>query len=152
MERAEGRNLQEMEIVRRGEVRRLVWELSKKNEWLWHQKSRLSWAKNGDKNTRFFHLMANRRQRKNLLNSVNENGVIYDQPDVIKQAVVRYFSHLFSDDWRNRPKLSGVFASISPIESGLLEAEFSEGEIWETVNDCDGNKALGPDGFNLSCI
>lgn len=77
---------------------------------------------------------------------------IYDQPDVIKQAVVRYFNQLFSDDWRNRPKLSGAFVSISPAESGLLEAEFSEEEIWEAVKDCDGNKAPRPDGFNLSCI
>lgn len=86
--------------------------VEQKKEWLWHQKSKLAWADNGDKNTRFFHIMASRRQRKFLLDSANENGVIYDQPDVIKQAMVRYFSQLFSDDWRNRPKLSGAFVSI----------------------------------------
>ena len=26
---------------------------------------------------------------------------------------------------------------------------FSEEEIWEAIKDCDGNKAPGPDGFNM---
>ncbi|XP_028063785.1 uncharacterized protein LOC114267000 [Camellia sinensis] len=137
--KAEGRNLQEHEVKRRREVRRLVWELNKKNEWLWHQKSRLTWAANGDKNTRFFHILASSRQRKNLLDSVKENDVIYDQPSVMKQVVVRYFSQLFSNDWKIRPKLSGAFVSISPVELELLEEEFSEEEIGEAVNDCDDN-------------
>ncbi|XP_028069007.1 uncharacterized protein LOC114271593 [Camellia sinensis] len=150
--KAEGRNLLEHEVKRRREVRKLVYDLNKKKECLWHQKSRLTWPTNGDKNTRFFHILASSRQRKNLLDSVKENGVIYDQPDVMKQAVVRYFSQLFSEEWKIRPKLSGVFVSIGPKASELLEVEFSEEEIWEAVNDCDSNKASGPDGFNLSCI
>lgn len=34
----------------------------------------------------------------------------------------------------------------------MLEAEFSEAEIRVAVKDCDSNKALGPDGFNLLCF
>lgn len=34
----------------------------------------------------------------------------------------------------------------------MLEAEFSEEEIKVAVKDCDGNKAPGPDGFNLFCF
>ncbi|XP_028054757.1 uncharacterized protein LOC114258954 [Camellia sinensis] len=127
--KAEGTNLLEHEVKRRREVRRLVWELNKKNEWLWHQKTRLTWIANGDKNTRFFHILASSRQRKNLLDSIKENGVIYEQPDVMKQTVVRYFSQLFSEDWKIRPKLSSAFVIIGPKDSELLEAEFSEEEI-----------------------
>ncbi|XP_028069009.1 uncharacterized protein LOC114271595 [Camellia sinensis] len=82
--KAEGRNLLEHKVKRRREVRKLVWDLNKKKECLWHQKFRLTWPTNGDKNTRFFHILASSRQRKNLLDSVKENGVIYDQPDVMK--------------------------------------------------------------------
>lgn len=32
----------------------------------------------------------------------------------------------------------------------VLEEPFSEEEIWEVVKTCDGNKAPGPDGFNLN--
>ncbi|XP_028080046.1 uncharacterized protein LOC114281693 [Camellia sinensis] len=97
--------------------------------------------------------MATKRQRKNLLDSVNVNGVIQDEPGMIKRAVVRHFKLLFNEEWKNRPKLSGFFASINSTDSAeLLEAEFLEDEIWEAIKGCDGNKAPGPDGFNLQCI
>lgn len=52
--KAEERILQDLEIKRRAEVRSLAWDLSKKKDWLWHQKFRMVWAENGDKNTRLF--------------------------------------------------------------------------------------------------
>ena len=110
-------------------------------------------AENGDKNTRFFHLLATKRQGKNLLNSVTVNSVIQDEPGVIKQAVASHFKYLFTEDWKYRPKLAGLFDSISPTDSfELLEVEFLEEEIWEAVKDCDVNIAPGPDGCNLKCI
>ena len=48
---AKGRNLLAAEIKRRVEIRKLVWDLSKKKEWLWLQKSRRVWVENRDKNT-----------------------------------------------------------------------------------------------------
>ncbi|XP_071731071.1 uncharacterized protein [Rutidosis leptorrhynchoides] len=38
---------------------------------------------------------------------------------------------------------------ISPVDNLLLEAEFSENEIWESLCSCDSSKAPGPDGFNM---
>ncbi|KAL7229806.1 hypothetical protein ACSBR2_008376 [Camellia fascicularis] len=46
--KVQGRNLLEHEVKRMMEVRKLIWELNKK-EWLWHQKSRLTWSANGTK-------------------------------------------------------------------------------------------------------
>ncbi|CAL5415136.1 unnamed protein product [Camellia sinensis] len=84
---------------------------------------------------------------------VTVNGVTYDEPGMIKQAVESHFKFLFTEDWKNRPKLSGFFDSISSVDSSeVLEAEFLEDEIWEALKDCEGNKAPGPDGFNLKCI
>lgn len=64
------------------------------------------------------------------MNTVNENGVLHDQPRMIKQVVVNHFSQLFTEEWRCRPKLSGVLASIRQTDSvNLLESEFLEDEI-----------------------
>ena len=68
--KAESGSLVDEDIRRRREARSLVWKLSRDKERLWHQKSRMLWARNGDKNTRFFHNMASRRPRKNMLDSV----------------------------------------------------------------------------------
>ncbi|KAL7179147.1 hypothetical protein ACSBR1_042516 [Camellia fascicularis] len=46
-----------------------------------------------------------------------------------------------------RPKLSGAFKNI-----GDESVEFSKAKIWSTVKNCEGNKASGPDGFNMSCF
>lgn len=59
---AEFRVLETQESAARREVRNLVRKLRKKMDLIWFQKSRLNWAQIGDRNTRFFHIMANIRQ------------------------------------------------------------------------------------------
>lgn len=71
---AELRDLSEGEAQRRREIRQEVWSLNKKYEWMWLQKSRMNWSLKGDKNTRFFHIVASSRQNRNLLNSISVGG------------------------------------------------------------------------------
>lgn len=149
---AESTTLAEVELRKRKEARSLMWKLSRDKERLWLQKSRMLWARNRDKNTRFFHIMASRRQRKNMIDSVCLEGVTFEDPIQIKQAVVRHFKHQFSESWTVRPKILGPFNVISPEAAAKLEEEFSTNEIWVAIKDCDGCKAPGPDGFNLECI
>ena len=40
----------------------------------WRQRSRELWLKEGDKNSKFFHKMANARRRKNFLSSITVDG------------------------------------------------------------------------------
>lgn len=95
--KAESRSLLESEVKTRREVRSQVWNLSRSKERMWLQKSRMPWAQNGDKNTRLFHLMASNRQRKNLLDSVKENGVVVEDPSMVKQVVVNHFKRVFAE-------------------------------------------------------
>lgn len=147
---AEIRDLDDGEVERRQELRGEVLKWSKKKEWMWLQKSRLSWTLNGDKNTKFFHSIASCRQSKNSLNSLMVNGILIEDPVIIKEEVYRHFRGLFLESWK--VKLGGVFKSIGSNEKVELEAAFSESEIWAAVKEIDGNKAPGPDGFNLLCF
>ncbi|KAL7181748.1 hypothetical protein ACSBR1_040615 [Camellia fascicularis] len=72
---AESRPLSSPESTIRREISNLVWKLRKRNDRIWFQKSKLNWAHNGDKNTKFFHIIASKRQSRNLLNSVLFNGI-----------------------------------------------------------------------------
>ncbi|KAK2665491.1 hypothetical protein Ddye_004065 [Dipteronia dyeriana] len=44
------------------------------------------------------------------------------------------------------------FKRVSDRENALLEADFSLDEVTYAVSNYDGNKAPGPDGFNLNFI
>ncbi|KAL7169038.1 hypothetical protein ACSBR2_034130 [Camellia fascicularis] len=96
--------------------------------------------------------MASNRQRLNLIHSVIVEGVRYEDPAQVKQAVVNHFRKHFSENWTLMPQISGPFAIITSEAVVSLEAVFTEEEIWAAIHDCDGNKAPGPDGFNLTCI
>ncbi|XP_028059521.1 uncharacterized protein LOC114263216 [Camellia sinensis] len=150
---AEMGTLDPHEVVRRSEVKNLVWSYRKKLDWIWFQKSRVNWAQNGDRNTRFFHIMASQRQNRNLVDSVVVEGVRVEDPALVKLEVLRFFSKAFSEDWPSRPKLSGSFVRINSAKVvEFLDPEFTLEEVWEAVKDCNGNKAPGPDGFNMMCI
>ncbi|KAL7243530.1 hypothetical protein ACSBR1_015848 [Camellia fascicularis] len=150
---AEVRDLDDIEKVRRREVRGEVWRLNKMVERLWLQKSRLNWSMKGDKNTRYFHAMTKCRQTRNEINSITEGEVVYEEPWQVKEKVYKHFKDHFDENWVVRPELGGSFKSVrGSCGFDMLEAVFTEAEIKAVVMECDGNKAPGPDGFNMGCF
>jgi hypothetical protein len=58
----------------------------------------------GDRNTTYFHVVANHRCRKKWINNLKgPNGLVYDTPNIIKIAV-NYYKDLFS--WESRGVIS----------------------------------------------
>ncbi|XP_028122358.1 uncharacterized protein LOC114319532 [Camellia sinensis] len=148
---AESRDLDNSEKDRRRVIRDQVWRLSRMVEWLWLQKSRLNWNLKGDRNTKFFHVVTKSRQSRNEISSISVENVLYEDPAQVRKAAFDHFRNQFKEDWRSRPKLGGQFKSILDCPGfDSLEVAFSEEEIKAAVKGCDGNKAPGPDGFNLS--
>ncbi|XP_071726851.1 uncharacterized protein [Rutidosis leptorrhynchoides] len=49
----------------------------------------------------------------------------------------------------NTPGQSHKMFRVTDAENESLQAEFSEKEIWDAINECASNKAPGPDGFNM---
>lgn len=71
----------------------------------------------------------------------------------MKHEIFKHFKDLLSQDWRHRPKLNGPFTSIgSDCLAKSLEARLTEGEVWDAVKNCDGNKAPELDEFTLVCF
>ena len=96
----------------------------------WRQKSRETWLKEGDRNTRFFHRMANAHRRRNCLNSISINGRKYDSETNIKEGLVNAFQNLFSVPGGWRPSIPDLaFNEIGNEEAAKLEDIFSEEEI-----------------------
>ncbi|RVW83041.1 hypothetical protein CK203_042498 [Vitis vinifera] len=60
------------------------------------------WLRDGDKNTKFFHKMANAHARRNLLTKVRKNGVTLIDDEEIKARVCNAYHTLLLEtgDWR----------------------------------------------------
>jgi len=126
------------------------WQCNLHIESMWRQKSRQIWCRLGDRNTRFFHLVANFRRAKNHLLKVVHNGFVVEGLPVIKDAAVSFFSNLFRSPDRFRIGLGPVgFKTLSVSSSASLERDITLEELKQSVWDCDGSKSPGPDGFNF---
>ncbi|XP_028111832.1 uncharacterized protein LOC114310137 [Camellia sinensis] len=144
------RELDKVEKGRKKEVRCVIWKFRKRIEWMWVQKSRMDWAFKGDRNTRFFHIIATKRHNRNLIASLEVNGVEVKEPNEVKHAACYHFQSLFTKQWRYRPRIGGELQKIGANQVvDILEREFSVEEVWAAIKDCDGNKAPSPDGFNM---
>ena len=63
----------------------------------WRQKSREIWLKEGDKNTGFFHKMANSHKRRNTINRILIGGVGLIGEREVRTGIVNAFKGLLSD-------------------------------------------------------
>ncbi|KAL4388297.1 hypothetical protein GQ457_09G027380 [Hibiscus cannabinus] len=132
------------------ELRGKLWQELRKEERAWLQKSRLKWFREGDRNTKFFHLSASNRRRYNSLNGILFNGARITDPAEIKCRVFEYFFKAYNTITAVVvEELDLPFNRISSIQQIGLESVFSEEEVWRAISSSDSNKAPGPDGFNM---
>ena len=72
-------------------------KLLKKQEIYWVQRSRISWLKHGDKNTKFFHSKATQRRKKNHISGIqNSQGQWVEDLEEVVVVVSAHFDNLFS--------------------------------------------------------
>ncbi|GLT27742.1 hypothetical protein SLA2020_027180 [Shorea laevis] len=146
-------DLEVVEILKRQEGFSEMWDCLRKKELIWKQKSRSKWVREGDANTHFFHRVAKGRRAYNNIAGLKCDGAWIDDPDIVKNEIVRYFRSLFQGESWNRPKPGDIkFQQISEEKKDWLERPFSVEEIEEGLRSCDGSTASGPDGYNFNFL
>ena len=97
-------------------LRRELNVLAEKKEVFWRQRSRVSWLKEGDCNTQFFHKCASQRQETNsILGLRDDYGVWHSDAMAINSIAVDYFHNLFTSS--NPESIDEVIQSVSPVVS-----------------------------------
>jgi hypothetical protein len=100
----ESRDLSAAELFRSNAISSSLRTLYRMQESAWHQKLRIQWCKLGDRNTRFFHLSATTRHKRNQIFSLDVDGTTLTKPSDVKIAVFDFFSKLYSK--HDRPRAS----------------------------------------------
>ncbi|GKV41205.1 hypothetical protein SLEP1_g48771 [Rubroshorea leprosula] len=121
--RNKSHEMEEFELDLRRASFEEMWDIMKKREAIWKQKSQSDWIQLGDNNTRYFHRVANGRKVQNNITGIWCEGQWVKEPDVILGE---------KREW--------------------LEQPFIAKEIEEGLNNCDGRKAPNPDGYNFNFL
>ena len=117
---------------------------------MWKQRSKDYNIKEGDRNTKYFHMIASRRRRNNFIAGVeDERGIWCDEPQKIENAFLRYFREIFTST--EPTNMAGVYDGITQRLSAKskiqLDKEFTKKEIHEALFQMNSNKAPRPDGM-----
>ncbi|KAH1122902.1 hypothetical protein J1N35_006062 [Gossypium stocksii] len=116
-----------------------------KEKMFWEERLRANWPQFGDRNTSFFHNLANQQKKRNTkkkLKGLNEEWVVGKEEKV--RVANEYFKELFtaSDTRRNDRVLSGIINCIQEDMNIDLVEKFKLKEVRETVKSITPLKAL----------
>lgn len=125
-------------------------ELLHREEIWWKQRSRITWLKEGDRNTRYFHLKASWRARKNLIKKLRRSdGMMCSKEEELGEIARSFFRDLYTKDESLNPgELLNMFEpKITDEMNGMLTKPFTDEEISDALFQIGPLKAPGPDGF-----
>lgn len=124
--------------------------LLQSEEMWWSQRSRALWLQHGDKNTKFFHMKANIRRRKNRIETITNNtGQTYHDDLKIEQVFINHFHDLFSsqDTFNIEETVKVVRGRINQDMYNMLNESFTREEVLQAIKDMKALAAPGPDGL-----
>jgi hypothetical protein len=126
-------------------------ELLYREEMIWLQRSRITWLKEGDKNTQFLHQKAVWRARRNKIKKLkDDDGVWQSVPSDMERMATSYFQELFT---RDPPSLNPdmlldmVQEKVTLQMNADLCRDFTDEEIGDALFQIGPLKAPGVDGF-----
>ncbi|XP_028555772.1 uncharacterized protein LOC114580946 [Dendrobium catenatum] len=128
-------------------------QLQDQEETFWKQKANVKFTIEGDRNTKFFHAMANRNRTKNHIHKiVNSDASTNESEELICKSGVDYFKNNFNDHFSNVPLVNPQVIPyiINDIDNNFLCHLSYELEVYNDVNDLNGNSIAGPDGYTTN--
>jgi hypothetical protein len=125
--------------------------LLREEEIKWYERAKVKTLLEGDANTRFFHLVANGKHRKQFIYRLeDDNGVVINS-DRLKCHITNYYKNLFGIPEQTEITLMEDqihdIPQVSDEENEILIADFTENEVREAVFQMEHNKSPGPDDF-----
>jgi hypothetical protein len=101
----------------------------------------------GDACTKFFHLHANHRRRKNRIDSLLVDGVTLAAEADKAEVAFKYYDAILGSELPRAAVLDFSELGLPCLDLSELGRPISEEEVWAAIQDLPHDKAPGPDGF-----
>ena len=111
------------------------------------QRSRLTYIRCRDANTKFFHIRASARQRKNYIHCLHTDKGIAIAHEEKEKVIGEYFKNHMGSVVLRHSTFNWQSLGYTPHALSDLEAPFSLEEVKITINSMPTDKAPGPDSF-----
>jgi len=138
-------------ITLESRLRKELDEVLDQIEILWFQKARTEAIRDGDRNTRYYHLSTIIRRWMNIIETLqNQYGEWYSEDESIKSMVRDFFKALYTDESISyTPYIvpANGFPRLSTEDMDSLARPFTGNDIRKAIFDMDAFKAPGPDGY-----
>ena len=141
------RSLQPHKLALRRKAKLCSLGLASLHRTLVRQRSRITYLAEGDANTKFFHLQACHRSRKNFIPKLRTADADLFKDDEMAIAVFDHFNSILGAQGRQQNHLRFDELHLPVLNDTLIDRCFMEEEIWQAITDMPTDKAPGPDGF-----
>lgn len=102
----------------------------------------------GDACTRYFHLQACHRRRKNYLFAISHNGLTFTEDEAKAGIVFDYYNNLLGKPFAREHRIDLAQLDLPHLDLEVLAAPFSPEEIFRCVRETPPDRVPGPDGFS----
>lgn len=110
---------------------------------MWHQRSRMKWLHDGDRNTSYYHMKATGRKSRNRIQMLRGHDSVWvEEGERPKGMVSQFFQKLFKEEPSGLPK--PVLTKLSDQDIAHLSKDTEKDEINDTLFGMKSWKASGP--------
>ena len=116
------------------------------------QNSRITNLKEGDANTRYFHLRVNHRRRKNFIHRLKHNGGWVTEHKLKENIIHCHFKNITKKGPARKTDINWDILPIPDCDLHELDEAISEEEVKASVFSMPSDKAPSPDGFTVAFL
>ena len=128
----------------RNAIKSKLKELVAQENTYWHQRSKISWMKDGNRNSKFFHAMASQRKRSNeILMLQDSSSKWHSQQFDLQRVASDYFQSIFTSASTSSVQhvINNIHEVVTPDMNGTLLAEFTHDEVKRALFQMHPTKA-----------
>lgn len=139
-------HLSNEEFALRAELKRHTLGLASLARTIAKQRARTRFLGEGDANTKYFHLQACHRNRKNCIPALLHEGTWFSDDEAKSDLIFQYYNDILGMPFQREHTLQ-LDDLLPRLDVANIDACFTEEEVWMAIKDLPPNRAPGPDGF-----